>query len=211
MGDPEALRDLHDPVRVAMRDDRLWHREKAMYAQHRINHMPCPCKICKGSRRHMAMDTVEKHLMENGRHPSLRRWRGPGARNNSDDEWDDHVRSNGASVPRCPVDRNVGLQRMFENVNAIPPEVVPPGSEDHGGSLAEQQHLPDLATNWEHAELDHHVMEVVQQTQTIVENVQAEADSMQEREGMAAASVTRKIHLPVSKWTTTRRVQTTHL
>lgn len=137
----------------------------------------------------MAMDTVEKHLMENGRHPSLRRWRGPGARNNSDDEWDDHVRSNGASVPRCPVDRNVGLQRMFENVNAIPPEVVPPGSEDHGGSPAEEQHLPDLATNWEHAELDHHVMEVVQQTQTIVENVQAEADSMQEREGMAAASV----------------------
>lgn len=64
-------RELLDPIRVAMRDEKLWRRENAMYAQHHIEHMACPCKLCKGSKKYMAMDTVEKHLMENGRHHSF--------------------------------------------------------------------------------------------------------------------------------------------
>ena len=84
------------------------------------------------------------------------------------------------------MDRNVGLQRLFENVNATPPAIVPPTIEAHGASPAEQEDLPDIATNWKDAELDDHIMEVVQQAQTIVENVQAGADSMQERERMRA-------------------------
>ena len=92
----------------------------------------------------MAMDTVEKHLMENRRYHSFRRWRGPGVRENSDNEWDKHVCSDGASFPSCLVDKNVGLQRLFENVNAISPMIVSPASKTHGVGRAEQQDLAQL-------------------------------------------------------------------
>ena len=127
----------------------------------------------------------------NGRHHSFPRWRGPGEGDDSDDEWDKQVRSGSASFPPHPVDRNVGLQRLFENVNAIPPMIVPSASEAHGAGCAKQQDLANMVTNWENAELDDHIMEVVQQTQTIVKNVQAKAKSMQKYERMmmeAAAS-----------------------
>ena len=64
-------RELHDPIHLAMRDERMWCQEKDMYAEFRIKHMACPCKLCKRSRKHMAMDIAEKHLMENGRHHSF--------------------------------------------------------------------------------------------------------------------------------------------
>ena len=43
MGDPTPQRDLMDPIRVAMCDEKLWRQEKAMYAQHHIKHMTCKC------------------------------------------------------------------------------------------------------------------------------------------------------------------------
>jgi len=52
--------------------------------------------------------------------------------------------------------------------------------------LAGQQNLPDMDPNCADVELDDHVMVVVQQTQTIVEDVQAGVDSMQERERLVA-------------------------
>ena len=137
----------------------------------------------------MAMDTVGKHLMDNGRHHSFRRWKGPGVRDDSDNEWDDHVRSGGAPFPPRPTDANVGLQRMFENVNAIPPASVPPAAEAAAADRAGQENLGDMATNCANVELDDHVMEVVQETQTIVEDVQAGVDSMQERERLVAEAV----------------------
>jgi hypothetical protein len=186
MGDSAQRLEMDDPIRIAMRDEKLWRREKAMYAEHRINHMACPCKLCKGSRRHMSMYTVEQHLMENGRHQSFRRWRGPGERDVSDDEWDDHVRTGAATFPPLPVDANMGLQRLFENVNAIPPANVPHANADDAGGRARQQDLPEMATNFGDVEWEDHVMEVVQQTQTILDEVQAVPDSMAERESLVA-------------------------
>ena len=84
------------------------------------------------------------------------------------------------------MDKNVGLQRLFKNVNATLPPIVPPTSEAHGAGRVREQDLLDIATNWEDVELDDHIMKVVQQAQTIVENVQAGANSMQERERMMA-------------------------
>ena len=130
----------------------------------------------------MTMVTVEKHLMENGRQHSFRRWRGPGVRDDSDDEWDDHVRSGAASLHSRRVDMNVGLERLFENVNGTPPAIVPPAAESRGAGIEAPPNLADMAPNWGDAELDNHVMEVVQETQTIVEDVQAAADSMQEHD-----------------------------
>lgn len=117
---------IEDPIRLAMRDEKLWRREVAMYAAHRIKLMHCPCKICKGNKKQMAMGKVQDHLMANGRHHSFRIWKGPGPRDDSDNEWDDHIRSGGARFARLPLDENVGLQSMFHNVNASIPVDVPP-------------------------------------------------------------------------------------
>ena len=138
----------------------------------------------------MAMDTVGKHLMENGRHHSFQSWKGPSVRDDSDDEWDDHVRGIGASFRPHLMDGNVGMQGMFENVNAIPPILVPLASEAHGACHAEQQNLGDTTTNWEDAKLVDHVMEAVQQIQTIVENVRAESNSMHEHEKIMVKGTT---------------------
>ena len=188
MGDIAPAHGLKDPARVAMRDEKLWRREKAMYAQHCMKLMPCPCKVCKGSKKHMAIDTVENHLMQNGRHHSFRRWRGPGARDESDGEWDDHVRSNGGTLPRLPMDENVGLQRLFQNINAIPPANTEAVYGTQGAVPDEQPSVGNMPHNREDIELEDHVMEVVQQTQNIVENVQAVADSMEEHSQAMADS-----------------------
>jgi hypothetical protein len=82
------------------------------------------------------MDTVGKHLMDNGKHHSFRRWRGPRVRDDSDDEWDDHVRSGEATFLPRPVDANVGLHMLFENVNAIPPTNVPQASATNAAERA---------------------------------------------------------------------------
>ena len=84
------------------------------------------------------------------------------------------------------MDKNVGLQRLFGNVNAIPPTIVPPANKACGVGSAKQENLIDMVKNWEDTKLEDHVMEVVQQTQIIVENVQAEADSMQDYDRMMA-------------------------
>ena len=124
MGNPTPQRHLLDPIRVAMWDEKLGRREKAMYAQHHIKYMVCLCKLCKGSRKHMAMDTVGNYHMENAKYHFFRR-------------WDDHVYGVGASFPLFPADGNVGLQRLFQNMHAIPLTIVPPTREPHGVGLTE--------------------------------------------------------------------------
>ena len=113
----------------------------------------------------------------------------PGVRDVSDDEWDDDVRSGRASSPPRPMNNNVGQQSLFENVNAIPSIIVLPASKARGACRAKQQNLEDMATNWKDVELDDHVVKAVRQTQSIVENMQAEADSMQDHERMVAEVV----------------------
>jgi hypothetical protein len=55
---------------------------------------------------HMAMDTVGKCFMENGKHHFFQKWKDPGVLDDFDDEWDDHVR---AYFPPHAVDGNIGL------------------------------------------------------------------------------------------------------
>ena len=176
---------ITDPIRIAMRDEKLWQREAAMYAAHRIKLVPCPCKVCKGSKKHMAMNKVEGHLMTNGRHHSFRRWRGPGPRDGSDNEWDNHIRGGGAMFPPLPVDENVGLERLFQNVNAVHVDVVSPLQEPHDSPPIEQDNLPDMMPNCEDPEFSNNVMDVVQQAETMVEDVQAQPDSMAEHDRVA--------------------------
>ena len=89
----------------------------------------------------MAMDTIGKHIMENGRHHSFWKWKGLSVGDDANDEWDDHIHGSRASFRLRPMEGNVGLQRMFENMNAIPLTFVPLASEAHGVVRVEQQNL----------------------------------------------------------------------
>ena len=136
----------------------------------------------------MAMVKVQNHLMANGRHPSFRRWRGPGPRDDSDNEWDDHIRSGRGMFPRLPLDENMGLQSMFHNVNAILVDVSPPPQETHAPTAEEQPNLPQEMANSEDTEFSDHVMDAVREVATMLENVQAQPDSMEEHDRMAAVN-----------------------
>ena len=124
MEDLVPKRDLLDPIRVAMQDEKLWHREKAMKTQHHIKHMACPCKLCKGSKKHMAMDTVGNPLIENGRHHSFQRWRGPSVRDISDDKWDDHIHGGGASFSPLLADMNNTIFEILEKFHDFGKNIV---------------------------------------------------------------------------------------
>ena len=78
---------LSDDRRKRLRDDRLWTREvqRARFFNQRSIH--CPCIKCNGQRRWLVA-TVREHLIQNGRHPEFRVWRGPGDRDTSDEEWE---------------------------------------------------------------------------------------------------------------------------
>ena len=109
----------------------------------------------------MTMNKVESHLMTIGRHHTFRRWRGPGPRDDSDNEWDNHIRGGGSRFPPLPIDENVGLERLFHNVNAVHVNVVPPPQEPHAPPPVEQDNLPDMMANCEDPEFASHVMDVV--------------------------------------------------
>ena len=134
----------------------------------------------------MATNKVESHLMTNGRHHSFRKWRGLGPRDDSNNEWDNHICGGGALPPPLPIDENVGLQRLFQNVNAVHANVVPPLQEPNAPPPIELDNLPDMMANCEDPEFANHVMDVVQQAQTMVEDVQAQPDSIAEHDNVVA-------------------------
>ena len=75
--------------------------------------MHCPCSECKG-RRKLLLRTVRSHLIKNGRHPCFRVWRGPGARDSSDEEWEDSGTS-ANQRPTVPLDSHVNTRDMVDN------------------------------------------------------------------------------------------------
>lgn len=78
---------LSDSTRQRLRDDRLWVRELKQARECNVMKMHCPCTHCRGRKR-LFVRNVREHLIQNGRHPDSRIWRGPGARDSSDEEWE---------------------------------------------------------------------------------------------------------------------------
>ena len=75
--------------------------------------MHCRCFECKGHRK-LFLCTVRSHLINNGRDPYFRVWKGPGVNNSSDEEWE----NNGTSVnqrPHVPLDFHVNTRDMVDN------------------------------------------------------------------------------------------------
>lgn len=93
-------------------------------------------------------------------------------------EWDNHVHGGVGQFPHILVDENIGLQSMFQNVNAN----LSPGDEQLPECEGEQQNPPNMAGNLEHVDLVDHVMDVVHQVDNMVEDVQAQPLSMKEHQ-----------------------------
>ena len=82
---------LHDRVRQQLRDDRLWRREEERASLYNLRRIHCPCCKCRG-RQQLHIRKVKDHLIRNGREPNFRVWRGPGERDDSDEEWEQEFR-----------------------------------------------------------------------------------------------------------------------
>lgn len=78
---------LSDSDRQRLRDERLWLRELQRAREYNVKKLHCPCTKCKGRKR-LLLKNVQAHLVRHGRHPDCRIWRGPGARDSFDEEWE---------------------------------------------------------------------------------------------------------------------------
>jgi hypothetical protein len=101
-----------DDRRQRLRDDRLWSREVQRARLLNLKQIHFPCSVCKGRRKYL-LATIRKHLIRNRRHSDFRVWRGPGNRDSSDDEWDEHLWAPTAQTTR-EVDVQVDTQHMVE-------------------------------------------------------------------------------------------------
>jgi len=70
-------RQLDDPFRLTTRDGKLWVKELSWAQQHGMTKMRCPCNKCVGKGRPILLDTIQRHLILNGRHYLYRVWKGP--------------------------------------------------------------------------------------------------------------------------------------
>ena len=105
---------LHDRRRQQHRDDRLWRREEERASLYNLKRIHCPCCKCKG-RHQLQITKVKDHLIRNGREPNFRVWRGPGERDDSDEEWEQEFKR-----PRRPhdghIDEGLDMHAMIEEV-----------------------------------------------------------------------------------------------
>ena len=76
---------ITDKRRQQQRDDRLWKREHERATLYNLKIIHCPCFKCKG-RVQCSLANVKDHLIQYGREPIYRLWRGPDERDSSDEE-----------------------------------------------------------------------------------------------------------------------------
>jgi hypothetical protein len=116
---------LSNVRRQNLRDDRLWVREVQRLTSLNLRKMHCPCSKCQG-RRKLLVRIVREHLILNGWDPNFRVWRGPGARDSSDEEWEGHMRTRNQRLS-VELDSHVDTRGMVDNAfleESLPPDVV---------------------------------------------------------------------------------------
>jgi hypothetical protein len=93
-----------------------------------------------------ALTIVREHLILNGRDPNFRVWKGPGARDSSDEEWEGHIHIHNRRLP-VELDSHVDTRGMVDNVfleEPLPPDVeeimydVVTGAFDLGDAMYEE-------------------------------------------------------------------------
>ena len=135
---------VEDRRRQQHRDDRLWRREFERATLYGLKRLHCPCCKCKG-RVQCSLPKVKDHLINFGREPAFRVWRGPGARDLSDDEWEQEFRrpSNAHDVS---LDAGLDMQGMVEDAfqqRDDQPIPMQPLEEEIGDTVLEAFNIVD--------------------------------------------------------------------
>src|SRR5665213_1006027 len=110
-------RRLHvsDKRRQQLRDDRLWKREQHRAIFYNLKRIRCPCSKCKG-RVQCSLEKVKEHLIQYGREPTFRLWRGPGDRDSSDEEWEEELKTPRMTHEDGGMDAGIEVRSMVEDV-----------------------------------------------------------------------------------------------
>lgn len=74
----------------------------------------CPCTKCKG-RVQYSLATVKDHLIQNGREPTYRLWRGLGDRYSSDEEWEQEFKRPPRTHEDGKLDADLDVRLMVQD------------------------------------------------------------------------------------------------
>ena len=105
---------VSDKRRQALRDDRLWKREQQRAIFYNLKRIRCPCSKCKG-RVQCSLEKVQDHLIQYGREPTYRLWRGPGDRDSSDEEWEQEFKTLRVTHEDGGMDAGVEVRAMVQD------------------------------------------------------------------------------------------------
>ena len=110
----EGRLPISDKRRQQLRDDRLWKREQQRAVFYNLRRIHCPCAKCKG-RVQCSLAKVRIHLIQHGREPTYRIWRGPGDRDSSDEEWELEFKTTQRTFEKEPMDAGFEVRSMVED------------------------------------------------------------------------------------------------
>jgi hypothetical protein len=65
---------------------------------------------------HCSLEKVKEHLIQYGREPSFRLWRGPGDRDSSDEEWEEELKTPLGTHEDGRMDAGIEVHSMVEDV-----------------------------------------------------------------------------------------------
>jgi hypothetical protein len=106
---------VSDKRRQQLRDDRLWKREQQRAIFYNLKRIRCPCSKCKG-RVQCSLEKVQEHLIQYGREPNFRLWRGPGERDSSDEAWEEELKTPCRTHEDGRMDADIDVRSMVEDV-----------------------------------------------------------------------------------------------
>ena len=105
---------ISDKRRQQQRDDRLWKREQERATLYNLKRIHCPCSKCKG-RVQCSLARVKDHLIQYGREPTYRLWRGPSERDSSDEEWEQKFKTPLRTPEDVQLDEGLDVRSMVED------------------------------------------------------------------------------------------------
>ena len=105
---------ISDMRRQQMRDDRLWKREQQRAVFYNLKRIRCPCAKCK-RRVECSLAKVKEHLIQHGKEPIFRIWRGPGDRDSSNEEWEQEFKTPRQTHENGVMDAGFEVRTMVED------------------------------------------------------------------------------------------------
>ena len=105
---------ISDKRRQQQRDDRLWKRKQERATLYNLKRIHCPCSKCKG-RVQCSLAKVKDHLIQYGREPTYRLWRGPGERDSSDEEWEQEFKTPLRTSKDIQLDEGLDVRSMVQD------------------------------------------------------------------------------------------------